>query len=699
MKRKRAMIKFTQKDFNVSIDTNGHSLSVSSGNFGEMNIFSSPLFFLRLKSISSGKCETVSSESHWQSVSVTALGSEYQFAFVAPIGISAITVRFSAKLSDNEISWTGSLENESTEWSAMELTYPTLSVGSENFDLFTTETSGIVTKNAGNKGYVYKGDPVFSMQYLAAYGNTSGIYYGIHDPKPVMKRFDVSAKDGKTAIYIYQIGENANLSKNSFTLAGKCIWRVLHGDWYDASREYARFARNEAEWIPEIDENGRPDTPGIFKEIPFWACDYIPNSPSQGNNTPMKLSAGSDIYDEGYWYNAVIELQRELGVPIAYHVYNWHSIPFNVNYPHFMPAKDEFGKGLAELKKHDIYVTPYINALSWETRDSFDGSFDVTFDNTGKHLSVKKEDGSIFASPYPQTHDDGKSVLLASTCPTTKIWQKTIKDIVDEMEATLNIDGIYFDQISAGHGKPCYDASHGHPLGGGSHWCDGYRELMKPIIESKPKNAFYFSEDNTEEFMNLFDGFLTWRWLMNEAVPAFPTVYAGYVQMLGRNVLGDKKEDVEFFKYTIAKSFVYGQQLGWVKADVIYSEEKLRFLKAVVRERYKYSMLFNTSEMLRPPKIESSVAPKFTPAAMHFTEEIQMDQVYAGAWQRRAKDKTVIFVVNSANAEGEYKLSFNNNEYMLDAAALKSHGFDLLADGTAIKVGKFSPESIISIEF
>jgi len=693
------MTDFVGKDFKVSIDTNGHSLAVTGGNFEKMNIFPAPLFHLKLKSTADGSYKTVSSESNWESVTVNGEGCEYCFLFVAPEGISGITVKFTATVGENELVWTGSLENESEEWSAMEMTYPTLSVGNEKFDLFTTETSGIVTKDVGNKGYTYRGDPVYSMQYFAAYGNTGGIYYGIHDPHPFMKRYDVKAQDGKADILVYQVGENGNLPKNSFMLAGKCVWRVLYGDWYDASREYARFVRNEAEWVPKIDENGRPDTPEAFKDIPFWVCDYIPNSPSQGNNKPMKLSAGSDIYDEGYWYNAVIELKEMLGVPIAYHVYNWHSNPFNVNYPHFMPAKDEFIKGLVELKKHGILVTPYINALSWETRDSFDGSFEVTFDNTGGALSVKNEDGSVLVSPYPQTHDDGVSVLLASTCPTTKTWQNIIKDVATEMESTLDIDGIYFDQISASHGSPCYDKTHGHPLGGGRHWCDGYRELMKPIIESKPEGAFYFSEDNTEEFMNLFDGFLTWRWLMNEAVPAFPAVYAGYVQMLGRNQLGEKKEDVEFFKCMLSKSFLYGQQLGWVKADLIYSEEKLRFLKTVVRERYKYSRLFNCSEMLRPPRIESSIAPKYTPAAMHFTEEVKMDQVYAGAWQHRAKDKTVVFIINSAKEDSEYKLSFNNNEYKLDTAALESQGFALSNDGTATKRGKISAESIISLEF
>ena len=221
---------------------------------------------------------------------------------------------------------------------------------------------------------------------------------------------------------------------------------------------------------------------------------------------------------------------------------------------------------------------------------------------------------------------------------------------------------------------------------------------MMDIIKDKPECSFYFSEDNTEQFMNLFDGYLTWRWLMNEEVPAFPAVYAGYIQTLGRNVLGEKKEDVEFFKHSLAKSFVYGQQLGWIKADVIYSEEKLPFLKTLVRERYKHSDTFVYSDMLRPPRVSCSLPPKVTSPAMHYTSDVVMEQVCAGAWKYRSGEKTVIFVINIAKEECDYTLSFDSHEYGIDEAALCGAGFTV--DGTvATKCGRLAPESIITFEF
>ena len=693
------MIKIIKKDFCVTFKTTEHSAVIDSGHFGEMEILSSPIFYMRAKHLTDGVSIKISSASQWKKVKVSESSVGYTFIFCDPCQISGITVKISAEVTENAIYWSSSVTNESSEWSVMECSYPTLSVSAYSFNLFLPETSGIVIKDAGKTGYNYSGDPPYSMQFFAAYGDCDGLYFGIHDPYPALKKHETSAENGKATFLAYYVGENGNLPKNSFKLLGKCVWRHLCGDWFDAAHIYSEFVRNEATWLPKIDESGRCDTPTKFKEMPFWVCDYIPNSASQGDNRPMKLSAGSDIYTAGYWYNAVIELQKELGTPIGYHVYNWHEIPFNVNYPHFLPAKEEFKVGLSKLKEHDISVIPYINALSWETRDNFDGQFDVTFENTGKAGAVKLEDGEVSIAKYPQTHDDGKSVLLARMCPTYQKWHEIIKDVVCELESTLNIDGIYFDQIAAFSGMPCYDTSHGHTVGGGTYWCNGYRSLMQNIIKDKPRDSFYFSEDNSEEFINLFDGYLTWRWLMNEAVPAFPAVYSGYIQLFGRNVLGEKKDDVEFFKYTLAKSFLYGQQLGWIKADVLYYKEKLSFLKTIVRERYKYSKLFSCAEMLRPPTLKCSLSPKITKPAMHFTTPITMEQVYTGAWRKKDGKQTVIFLINTSNKSSKYSLLFNSDEYNLDKAMLKSRGFTVDSNGTAKKEGSIPGESIISFEF
>ncbi len=687
-------------DYEVLFRNDFHALTVKGGHFLDMFVQEGPLFSMRLKHIKTGEEQWVSSASHWSRVHTAMTAKNARFCFVEPCGLEGIEVNWQAERHENGLNWTGGVQNENGDWSVMELSYPVLTLAAEPFDLFVPRTSGIVIENAGKKGYSYRGKQGLSMQFFAAYKKDGGVYFAIHDPAPALKQYDIVAKDGNVSFSISYVGENGGLPHNSFLTAGACRWQTLHGDWYDASQIYAAFVRSEAEWLPHIDGTGRPDTAQKWKEIPFWVCDYIPNSERQRDNRPMSLAAGSDRHAPEYWYEAVIALQQELGVPIGYHVYNWHEIPFNVEYPHFLPAKSAFVEGMKKIRENGkISVVPYINSLSWETRDNADTPFETTFENTGRKGAVKLESGELKEVAYPQRHNDGKNVMLAYMCPSDSVWQKMMCSLVREIERDLDVDGIYFDQISATHGAPCYDTTHAHTPGGGRYWCDGYRRMIHKILKDKPQDAFYFSEDNAEEYMNLFDGFLTWRWLMNEEVPAFPAVYGGYILTLGRSTMGIKKEDKDFFKYSLAKSFLYGQQLGWCKADVLYDGERLPFLKTLVRERYRFSALFASGEMLRPPQVICSLPEKTTSPALSYKTEVVMEQVCAGAFRNRTNGETVLFVINVAKEESQYTLSFSNEEYGIAPSDLYAHGFSLDEAGRATLCSAIAPESIVSMEF
>ena len=76
-----------------------------------------------------------------------------------------------------------------------------------------------------------------------------------------------------------------------------------------------------------------------------------------------------------------------------------------------------------------------------------------------------------------------------------------IENLTRKMEKEIEIVGIYYDQVSATSGRPCYNEKHSHALGGGSYWTDGFNKMMKKINRQKPKDSFYFSECNAEGYM------------------------------------------------------------------------------------------------------------------------------------------------------------------------------------------------------
>ena len=392
------------KEYQICLECKEQSAWIENGYFGEISIEKSALFCAKVKNIDTGEYKNIYSDSAWENVRVNRHGDTIKLYFTNPEGISKLLFVVSGIYDEVGISWSVEVINDNCKWSVIEVNYPIPLLRASYFDLFVPDGSGIVIENAGKNGYSsqhrYPGGFI-CMQYYAVYGKNSGIYIGVEDGEGAVKNFKASAGDEQAVIEATFYGINSSAPANSFSLGGHIRWQFIEGDWYDATMLYADFVRTKANWMPHIEQDGRTDTPERFKNVPFWVSDYIPNSPSQGNNKPMKLSAGSDLYDKNYWVDAVIELQEKLQVPIAYHVYNWHKIPFNIEYPHFLPAKEDFIEGAKKLREHPIYILPYINAGSWEMHDAEMGH-EINFENTGKRGAIIQENGDFDIEIYPQ---------------------------------------------------------------------------------------------------------------------------------------------------------------------------------------------------------------------------------------------------------------------------------------------------------
>ena len=93
----------------------------------------------------------------------------------------------------------------------------------------------------------------------------------------------------------------------------------------------------------------------------------------------------------------------------------------------------------------------------------------------------------------------GSRAKFVVMCPHTSFWQATISDVVAQLVACRNcsgdndadgragseaygVDGVYIDQIAAAGPRPCWDRSHGHSVGGGSHWVSGYQQLLTEVL-------------------------------------------------------------------------------------------------------------------------------------------------------------------------------------------------------------------------
>jgi hypothetical protein len=222
--------------------------------------------------------------------------------------------------------------------------------------------------------------------------------------------------------------------------------------------------------------------------------------------------------------------------------------------------------------------------------------------------------------------------------------------LVREMESTLPIDGVYFDLIAATVPIPCSSTKHGHLPGGGSYWSEGYDRMIEGIKAGRTSESFYMSESTGETYVGTFDALLCWKWVQNDLVPAFPAIYAGYVQMVGRE--SDSVGTELGFRYHFGEAMLFGQQPGWFYGGQGISEARLVFMKQVVDARMENIDLFNYGKLLRPPVVETDLAP--------------VDgyrQVISGVWQSEDGGKTVLFVINVSEQATSATLTLYPDEY------------------------------------
>ena len=301
---------------------------------------------------------------------------------------------------DSRIAWSVEAINKSEEYTIVWCGYPRLHYAPDRIcDLFHPYGGGAVEKgfnrSDGYKGSAYPAGLLWSMAYMAAYGENRGIYYAIHDKTGSFKHMAVhtTSRGGSFRFSAKYCAENLGRPANGFTLPGQAVWQSFAGDWFDATEIYREFAET-CPWMPK--DNSR--LPQWMQELPFWTMDWVPNESDAEEPIPVSLRPNTDAYGADCWFEIPIKLREELGVPFGYHLYNWHKIPFNNDYPHFFPTKQALPQGLEKLKAADIRVMPYINALLWDNRDRADE--DWQFTAIAKAGAVKKESGAPAVLTY-----------------------------------------------------------------------------------------------------------------------------------------------------------------------------------------------------------------------------------------------------------------------------------------------------------
>lgn len=365
--------------------------------------------------------------------------------------------------------------------------------------------------------------------YLLANQN-KGFFTACYDPKANTKKFRFSIESGVRSHYWEHYPENMGASQQEYRVPYPVVLGVFDGDWFEASQIYKEWAIHQF-WAARGKMSETKDIPQWFKDMHMWKRP-------DGDPLSMKKNMG--------------EFRDWLNTPFCVQWYCWNTVPFDALYPDFFPARPGFSEAVAEMQEKGIRIFPYINGLLCDPKS------DTWKEGAEKWVS-KTVEGKMYQ--YPEK----KNFWSYHMCPSTKFWQDKIHSVALRLGSEAAPSGVYFDCVGGMDTKLCFDKTHGHPLGGGHYWYEGFRSMLKKIrkdYREKVPDAAFATELMAEPLIDVFDGVLMCTIDSPRLIPLFQAIYGEYIVTFGR---GERWEDWEqdgCFENREAEAFTFGQQLG-----------------------------------------------------------------------------------------------------------------------------------------
>ena len=429
--------------------------------------------------------------------------------------------------------------------------------------------------------------PAATYQYMTSYdaaAKWSGFYMGAHDKAGSTKHFSYQvqkAAPSSASASIMSVSPDSSLPLTTTVGNYAVTLTVYDGEWWDSTQIYRKWALENADWTKEGPVATREDIPDWLDNSSVWI-----NSHWQQNDI-FNVSGGDP---ELVLYRVKALKERfglSAGTEIGLHWYEWDTLGyelgsnyskcatevtcgFDTHYPEYFPPRKNFPTVVKALQAEGVRVAPYINGRIFDINTKT-WSDDSATQYASKNLpSPKLNPSDRDLSNYEESY--GSRAVFNVMCPHTNYWQDTISNVTAELVNTYEVDGVYLDQIASAGPRPCWDKSHNHTLGGGSHWVSGYREMMRQVRakQSPSTKKVYLTESNAEPFMDVMTVYLTLVGFSvsfvgeRRLVNAFGGIYGGYYYGMGQEFFQkDFYPNPDVFSSKIAKQFTYGNLMGW----------------------------------------------------------------------------------------------------------------------------------------
>lgn len=447
-----------------------------------------------------------------------------------------------------------------------------------------------------------------SLQCLAWYReNGPGLYTASHDATAQRKAFAVWG-DNRSQIHIETVHYPAPRSRQDTISLGYPVHvGTFQGDWVSAAQRYRQWGV-EQPWAQQS-RLMKGLVPDWLLETGLWVWN-------RGRSPGVLPPAAA--------------LKQELGLPVSVFWHWWHGCPYDTGFPEYLPPREgaeAFRRALTLAHGEDVRAMVYMNQRLWGmTTKSW------TQENAAA-FAVKGSDGAI----RPEVYNTFTRQPCASMCMGTPFWRNKYAGLAEEAVEDLGVDAVYMDQACSS--LPCYDPGHGHPLGAGNFWTEGFQKLAEDIrrrCEGKP--IVLAGEGCGEAWLPHLDLMLTLQvsreryaaiqddW---EVIPFFHAVYHPFGILYGNYSsltvppyddlwpaeyappkpleLLDRKYSGQFYLEQ-ARAFVWGQQptiANFLPSQLVERRQEIDYLMrlAKLRDRARKYLVHGT--FLRPPALDA----------------------------------------------------------------------------------------------
>jgi hypothetical protein len=493
-----------------------------------------------------------------------------------------------------------------------------------------------------------------AMQCLAFYRpNAAGLYLACDDATALRKIFSANADGhGGFGLEIAHLPENGARGMERYAPPYGVRMGTFQGDWITAAERYRTWAMQQS-WVKA--------SRLASGTVPQWARDTALWVWNRGRSKDVLAPA--------------VAMQRELGLPVSVLWHWWHGGAYDADFPEYLPPREgaeSFRAAMAEAHQHGVHSLVYMNTRLWGlTTRSWEEEGAIAF-------AVKRPDGSHRREVY----NTFTRQPLTAMCMGTEFWRNKYAGLAERAVCEFGVDGIYMDQACSS--LSCFDPTHGHALGGGSYWINGFRQLAADIRQRSAgvRAIGLAGEGAGEAWLPHLDLMLslevsreryrppTPAW---EPIPFFQAVYHPYAIQFGNysSLTMPPYDDLwpaEFapkqplqlldekfapqFRCEQARAFVWGQQpmiANFLPSHLQERPEEIAYVVRLARLRQAGLDYLMHGEFLRPPAIDApsvevdisrlSIYAGQKGALTSFKKSLPL--AIAGAWRSPAGDVAV----------------------------------------------------------